>query len=224
MPKALAGLGLPSAVLRSHRGWDPGALPIARALGREFDVPLFAGRWSRLVADLNRSEDHARVIAPRIDGRWVPGNRDLSPEQRQARLDRYWRPHRREVAAAVAAAVRAGDCLHLMIHSFVERLRGVERTNDVGILFDPHRPRERAFATALRAELVARDLSVRFNFPYFGNTDGLPRTLRALHPPARYRGFELEFNQRLARTAAGQRRLVHAVVPAVVAAARADHG
>ncbi|MCA8965150.1 MAG: N-formylglutamate amidohydrolase [Planctomycetes bacterium] len=214
VPAPLRGLGLPADVLRSHRAFDVGALPVARRLAAACGVGLVAGTWSRLVADLNRSAHHPAVIARRVDGRAVPGNR-LSAAERSARLSQYWQPYRDEVERRVARASRDGFCVHFSVHSFVERLGGVERRNDIGLLFDPHRPRERAVATLLRERLVQAGWSVRFNFPYFGNTDGLTSFLRARHRAADYLGFEVELNQRVARTADGQRRLARDLVAAV---------
>lgn len=214
VPRELGGLGLPPEVLRSHRSFDPGALPIARGLARGLGAPLYEGRWSRLVVDLNRSVDHPRVAARTVDGMPVPGNR-LSPAERQQRVDAYWRPFRDQVTMDVSVGVTHGSVVHLSVHSFVERLHGVERTNDIGLLHDPGRPREVAFCEALKAPLVAAGLSVRRNFPYFGTTDGFTSWLRARTPPRFYVGIEIECNQRLSRTAAGQRRLVKALVGAL---------
>lgn len=214
VPAELRDLGLPSRVLQQHVAWDPGALPVAAMLARSLDADLHRGRWSRLVADLNRSEAHARVVPRRTAGAPIPGNA-LDARGRAARLARYWRPYRLEVAKAVADAVADGACLHFSVHSFVERLNGVERTNDFGILYDPRRSREVAFARALQRALQARGCSARRNFPYFGHTDGLTSHLRTRHAATRYLGFEIELNQRIARTADGQRRLGAVLVDAV---------
>lgn len=218
VPGPLRGLGLPRESLSRHIGWDPGALPVARVLARGLAAPLFAGRWSRLVADLNRSADHPRVIAATTDGRVIPGNAALDDEARAARLRRYWRPYRERVAAALAAAARRGRCIHFSVHSFVERLHGVERTSDIGLLFDPARPRERELVTAMQRHLRASGLSVRKNFPYFGHTDGVTTATRAVLSPRCYLGIEIELNQRSARTPAGQRRFAAALLAAIGAA------
>ena len=214
VPKELGDLGLPRAVLRSHRGFDPGALGIAEAIARTFAVPLHRGQWSRLVADLNRSEDHARVVAERVDGRLVPGNQ-LDAAALAQRLATYWRPYRQQAETAIAAAARSTGVLHLSVHSFTPQLGGVERRNDIGLLCDPQRPLEVAFCDALKTELVARGLSVRRNFPYFGNTDGFTTHLRARLPVRSYLGIEIECNQRLVAKAAGERRVASALVAAL---------
>lgn len=219
VPRELHALGLSPLVLAQHVAWDPGALPVARVLSRGLSASLFVGRWSRLVADLNRSEDHPRVVARKVLGRPIPGNASLDDEGRRLRLERYWQPYRKAVAAGIEKAMTRGGCVHFSVHSFVERLGGVVRDNDIGLLFDHRLPRERALVLALQAELHRAGLSVRKNFPYFGHTDGVTAAMRAQHPRSRYLGIEIELNQRLARSAPGQRRLGEALLAALRAIA-----
>ncbi len=214
VPGELGDLGLPAAVLRGHRSFDEGALPIAKVLAKALQAPLHAGLWSRLVADLNRSSDHPRVVARAVDGRPVPGNL-LSRAERHRRIQDYWQPYRDEASRAIKALASRAFVLHLSVHTFVASLHGVERSNDIGLLHDPDRPREVAFCEALKAPLAAAGLKVRRNFPYFGNTDGFTSWLRQVVPERRYAGIEIECNQRLARSAAGQRRLAKGLVGAL---------
>lgn len=215
VPVELHTLGLPAGLLRSHRSYDQGALPIAEALAAAFAVPLVRGQWSRLVADLNRSHDHGRVVARAVDGQPVPGNARLSAAERALRLWTYWAPYRSELRTRVAMAAAAGPVLHLSVHSFTPELGGVVRRNDLGLLFDPARPRERSVCEQLRAGLSAAGLSVRFNFPYFGHTDGVTTWLRGAFGARRYVGVEVECNQRLVATGAGQRQVARALVGAL---------
>lgn len=212
VPRELRHLGLAPKDRRRHVAWDPGAMPVARALATAFGAPLFAGEVSRLVVDLNRSEDHPKAIATRSADVRVRGNEEMDAAERERRFARYWRPFRRRVAKAVARGTARGACLHLSIHSFVERLHGVERVYDVGLLFDPRVAHEREVVERLQRALRARGLSVRKNFPYFGHTDGHTTSLRREHAGERYAGIEIELNQRVARSAAGQRRLAAALV------------
>jgi len=214
VPAELGDLGLSRGVLQSHRGWDEGALPIAESIAAALRAPLFAAKWSRLVADCNRSANHQGVVRRRLDQRDVPGNR-IDRAARAARVAKYWAPYRDEVEEHVRLAVRAGPLLHLSVHSFVERLNGIERKNDVGLLHDPDRPREVAFCEALKPPLVAEGFVVRRNFPYFGDTDGVTSWFRTELPASRYLGIEIECNQRLSRTASGQRRLAVALEQAL---------
>ena len=90
VPKEYAQLfrGARSA-LSSHRGWDPGALDLGRRMARRSGRSLHACTWTRLLIEPNRS-----VHNPRI---WSSYTRELPREERERILERYWRPHQREV-------------------------------------------------------------------------------------------------------------------------------
>ena len=51
------------ALLDSHRGWDAGALALARQLAKALDAPLIRSETSRLLVDLNRSEHHRALFS-----------------------------------------------------------------------------------------------------------------------------------------------------------------
>jgi len=179
-------------VLASHRGWDPGALPLARLLARRLRRPLLSTTWSRLLVEANRSPTNPRI--------WSRFTKELPADERRLILERYWRPHRRAVEEAVAAAAaRGGGAVHVAVHSFTPVMDGAVRSADVAFLFDSKRRCEADLARRWGALLRQRapQLRVRYNYPYRGNTDGLPTALRRRHPEPCYAGFELEVNQAL---------------------------
>lgn len=187
-------------VLSTHRGWDPGALPVARTLARRLDAPLVAGTITRLLVELNRTLDHPSLFSE--------FTRDLSPEARERIVDRHYLPHRRKVESEIQRHADAGAAvLHLGVHTFTPVLDGRERAVDVGLLYDPARKREeavcRAWAAALRRE--APGLRVAGNEPYRGTDDGLSTFMRRRFPSDSYLGVELEVNQALVGTE-GERR------------------
>jgi len=178
------------AALASHRGWDPGALPLARAMGRRLGLPIFAVTWSRLLVESNRSPTNRRI--------WSAWTTSLPKRDKTRILERYWWPHRRRVEAGVRAAVEDGArVLHVAVHSFTPVLAGETRSADVGLLYDSARPAERSACTRWAALLRERDsgLRVRRNYPYRGVADGLPTWLRRRFPAKAYLGVELEANQ-----------------------------
>jgi predicted N-formylglutamate amidohydrolase len=178
-------------LLPTHRGWDPGALRLAREMAKRFSAPLYADETTRLLVDLNRSVGNPELHSE--------ATRHLTLKERREILDVYYHPHRRTVDEAVAAAVGEGDrVLHVASHSFTPELHGHVRTADIGMLYDPSRPGEVAFATAWIDALRAADPSLRLrrNYPYLGKSDGVTMALRRRHPPERYVGVELEVNQR----------------------------
>ncbi len=199
-------------MLASHRGFDRGALPLARRLARRFEAELFAATASRLLVDLNRS--------PRHPGCFSRYTRGLPEAERRRILERHYWPHRRRVERAVVrAGAGGGRVLHLAVHSFTPVRRGERRRVDVGLLYDPARAAERALCARL-AELLEEEapaLRVRRNFPYRGRSDGLTTSLRRLHPARRYLGIELEVSQRFFRAGRGPReRLGRALESALV--------
>lgn len=180
------------ALLPTHRGFDAGALELARRLARRLDAPLFAATVTRLLVDLNRHERSRAVFS-----RWTA---ELSADLRRELVLRWHRPHRAAVHDACAAAIAGGHAVvHVAVHSFTPVLGGVTRNADVGLLYDPSRARERGFVERWRAELSGRApaLRVRMNYPYRGSSDGLTRWLRTCFSDRRYAGVELELNQAL---------------------------
>lgn len=213
VPRELDDLGLPARILQSHVSWDPGTAIVGRMLARAFGAPLHLGRWSRLVVDLNRSYHNARVISEDIQpsGRRLRSNA-LDAEARAARLAKYWTPWRAAASADLDAAVaRVGHAFHLSLHSFVERLRRVERKFEIGLLYDPGHPAERPLADRLHKRLEASGLRVRRNKPYTGLEDGHCMRQRIERPTAKYLGMEIEMNQRFVRSPEGARRFGRAL-------------
>ncbi len=178
--------------LNTHEGYDPGALDFARLLAAGLSAPLFAGSVSRLLVDLNRSLANHR--SPPMGHR-----KDLPLALKQEIIARYYLPYRCQVEEAIASHLRKEKTtvLHLSIHSFTPVLDGVQRTADIGFLYDPSHGREKAFCGQWRAGLAARDAQwrLRKNYPYRGTSDGLVTALRKQFPAQRYLGIELEINQ-----------------------------
>ncbi|TFG52281.1 MAG: N-formylglutamate amidohydrolase [Gemmatimonadales bacterium] len=178
-------------VLSSHRGYDAGALDLARELARRLRAPLVASRTTRLLVELNRSPHHPRLFSE--------FSRSLGPDERALVLERYYVPFRTELDGRIARLVGDGRrVVHLSVHSFTPRLRGVTRTADVGLLYDPARRLEVSFCKAIQLKIraVRPRIVVRRNYPYRGNTDGLTTYLRSRFPRSAYLGIELEVNQK----------------------------
>jgi predicted N-formylglutamate amidohydrolase len=177
-------------LLRTHRGWDFGALVLAREMARAFDAPLVASTTTRLLVDLNRSIGHPRLYSELT--------RPLPPREREAILARYYLPHRERVDALVRAALADGRrALHVASHSFTPELHGEVRRADVGLLYHPERPGEVALALRWLAALarLRPDLRLRRNYPYHGRSDALSSVLRRRHGDEEYVGVEIEVNQ-----------------------------
>jgi predicted N-formylglutamate amidohydrolase len=179
------------ALLDTHRGFDPGALSMARALATAFAAPLVASTVSRLLVDLNRSFGHASLH--------FEATRNEPAEVRQRIVKHYYQPYRARAERLVRQAIADhGHVLHLSSHSFTPELNGKVRNADIGLLYDPTRPGEAELCERWKAALkvCAPDLRVRRNYPYAGKGDGLTAWFRQRLPPGAYVGIELEINQK----------------------------
>ncbi|MBW8364695.1 MAG: N-formylglutamate amidohydrolase [Rhizobium sp.] len=179
------------ALLHSHRGYDPGALAVARKLARVLDAPLFVSTTSRLLIDLNRSIGHPKLYSE--------ATRDAPAAVRREILDRHYLPYRTAVEAHVAAAIARGSrVIHLASHSFTPVLDGIVRNADIGLLYDPARAGEAELCRRWQARLKSQalELKVRRNYPYTGKSDGFTAFLRRRFPSDLYVGIELEINQK----------------------------
>jgi predicted N-formylglutamate amidohydrolase len=177
--------------LSSHRGYDAGALSMARDLARALGSPLFVATTSRLLIDLNRSIGHPRLYSE--------ATRLAPTAVRREILERYYLAYRNEVELAIAKAAAEGSrVVHISSHSFTPVLDGRVRNADIGLLYDPSRNGElelcRRWQASLRTHVPG--LNIRRNYPYAGKADGFTAYLRRRFPDDAYLGIELEINQK----------------------------
>jgi predicted N-formylglutamate amidohydrolase len=181
-------------LLSTHRGYDPGALEMGRALARAAGADFVSATVSRLVVELNRPVDHPAFYSSVMQ---------RAPESlRRLARQRFFDPYMRRIDARIAAARRRGEpILHIGSHSFTPVKSGVVRNADIGLLYDPRRTWEREFCRRWREAMLALapHWVVRFNYPYHGYSAGLTTDLRKRMPAHEYAGIELEINQKRVR-------------------------
>jgi predicted N-formylglutamate amidohydrolase len=187
------------ALLDSHRGYDPGALVMAKALAGAFAAPLVASTVSRLLIDLNRPIGHPQLFSAMTRA---------APAQTRAQIveQHYW-PHHVQIECLVGQAVARGHrVIHIASHSFTAELDGKVRNADVGLLYHPGRRGEAEACARWKETLtaLAPELRIRRNYPYAGKGDGLTSNLRVRFAQCDYVGIELEINQGIV-FAAGRR-------------------
>jgi predicted N-formylglutamate amidohydrolase len=169
-PPGYGTLGLPEAQLQRHIAYDIGAAAITRQLSAMLGVPAVMTHYSRLLIDPNRGADDPTLIMRLSDGAVVPGNRHLTPDERQNRIDRYYRPYHDTVAGVVSACVGSGvPPAILSIHSFTESWKATPRPWHASILWDRDPRLAQPMLDALYAE---GDLIVGDNQPYHGGLEG----------------------------------------------------
>ena len=184
---------VPAEVLKTHRAYDIGALAVFRKLVK-FAKPEFycEGKFSRLFVDLNRTITNKSAFSEYYDSL-----DKATATKAKVQATAYWSEYRAAIEKFVKANAKK-EIIHLGIHSFTPELNGKVRNADIGILYDPTRPQERAYANVIKAEIkrLYPAMKVRFNYPYKGTSDGLTTTLRKKIGP-RYAGIEIEINQKL---------------------------
>ena len=202
LPAAFKKL-VPADMQQTHRAYDIGALQVFRKLVK-FAKPEFSceGKFSRLFVDLNRTITNKSIFSEYY-GTLEARDKSLAAKAK-AEATAYWKEYRENVEKFVAKNIGAGKkgaegtaIVHLGIHSFTPALNGKVRNADIGILYDPARPQERAYANVIRDEIkrLYPHMKVRFNYPYKGSSDGLTTSLRKKYGP-RYVGIEIEINQK----------------------------
>jgi predicted N-formylglutamate amidohydrolase len=156
-------LRVPEAIMGEHVAIDIGVAPLARALCARIGMAGILGNVSRLVIDLNREADAAGLVPGRSDGHSIPGNADLSDEQRGKRLALLWLPYHAHIEEVIR---ELKPKLLVSIHSFTPELRsgGPARPWQVGVLYNQD---ERAARIAIPL-LEAAGIVPGDNEPYSG--------------------------------------------------------
>lgn len=171
LPDDYGSLGLPAAEFERHIAYDIGVETVTRELAALTGAPAVLANFSRLLIDPNRGEDDPTLIRQLYDGTVVPGNYPMTPEERERRLERFYRPYHDAVAATVASVAKAGGKAPFIfsVHSFTPVMQGVVRPWHVGVLWDLDDRAPRPLIEALAAD---ENLVVGDNEPYDGALRG----------------------------------------------------
>lgn len=171
LPEEYGDLGLPAEEFERHIAYDIGVEQVTRRLSALLDAPAVIANFSRLLIDPNRGEDDPTLIRQLYDGTVVPGNYPMAPQERERRLERFYRPYHDAVAAVIASV--AHDTGHapfiFSIHSFTPVMQGFVRPWHAGVLWDldPRAPLPLIDLLSQDAGLVVGD-----NEPYDGALRG----------------------------------------------------
>lgn len=168
IPNGMNDLGLSSAARHSHVAWDPGALAVAEGMSHALDAVLVASTVSRLVYDCNRPPDAPDAIPTQSEAYSVPGNRNLSAEDKAARVASVYIKFRDTLRSEI---VRRDKPIIVTLHSFTPVYNGKSRDVEIGILHDS----DMRLADAMLQ--IPQNYDVRRNAPY-GPDDGVTHTLK----------------------------------------------
>ncbi len=202
IPRALGTLGLSGADMERHIAWDIGIAGTTEHLSAALDAPAVLQTYSRLVIDCNRGHGVDSSIPTISETTEIPGNRNLTPEDRAARQREIFAPYHAAIRALLDAREKAGKRTVLVaMHSFTPVFKGETRPMHCAVLYN----RDARLAHILRDLFRAEgDLVVGDNAPYAmtDETDyGMP-----MHGERRgLAHVELEIRQDLIADETGQR-------------------
>lgn len=215
LPKSLGDLGLDAAELTRHIAWDIGIAEVSRRVAAHLSAFLILQPYSRLVIDCNRPPEVPTSIATLSEHTVIPGNENLSADQRAARRTAIFDPYHAQIETELARRRRTGQrTIFIAMHSFTPRYKDVDREWQAGVLYN----RDPRLALRLRAALQAEGLHVGDNQPYFVSDEsdyGIPRYGEQgglVH-------VELELRQDLITEPEGQERLSNILCRALPIAA-----
>ncbi|MDP3896543.1 MAG: N-formylglutamate amidohydrolase [Mesorhizobium sp.] len=171
MPDEYGDLGLPAAEFDRHIAYDIGVEWVTRRLAELTGVPAIMAGFSRLLIDPNRGEDDPTLIRQLYDGTVVPGNYPMADDERQKRLELFYRPYHDAVGALTASVAHATGRPPFIVsmHSFTPAMQGRIRPWHVGILWDKD---DRAVRPLIEALAGDPELLVGDNEPYDGALRG----------------------------------------------------
>lgn len=178
IPDEYDGLGLSDVERLSHAAWDPGARALTLLLSEALDAVGVASTVSRLVYDCNRPPEAPSAIPEKSELIEVPGNRNLTQADRDARTAAVYVPFCAAVSQVLEA--RGPDTVVVTVHSFTRVYFGQARKVELGLLHDED---SRLVDAMLGHADRIPHRQIERNEPY-GPSDGVTHSLR-LHALSR---------------------------------------
>ena len=165
-PAAMNRLGLAPWVMDQHVVCDFGAARMTRSLAERFDAPALLAGYSRVVVDLNRCLDDPTCFIQVSDGIAIPGNLEISNDDRELRTRSFYRPYHDAIASRLAEFEANGIVPVLVaVHSCTPVFDKFVRPWHIGVLWD----KDPRIAIPLLERLNRIDnICVGANEPYSG--------------------------------------------------------
>lgn len=167
VPKEYGALGLQPDIFDRHIAYDIGVEMLTRKLAQQLDAPAVLGGFSRLLIDPNRGEDDPTLIMQLSDGAVIPANYPLTANEREKRLNQFYRPYHRAVDATCNTMRANNDKAPFVvsIHSYTPVWKTTPRPWHIALLWDKDDRAITPFLSLLRED---GSLIVGDNEPYDG--------------------------------------------------------
>ena len=136
-PASMNQLGVDDWVLDRHVAWDIGSDQLTRHLADLLDAPAILAGFSRLIIDPNRQLDDPTAIVEISDGITIPGNLGLSQEQKDLRVQSFFRPYHDAISARLDRFQASGIVPAMIsVHTCTPVFAQVVRPWHIGIMWD----------------------------------------------------------------------------------------
>lgn len=136
VPRRLHLLGLTPDDYKRHYAVDIGARDVTRYLSGMLNAPAILGNYSRLVVDLNRTVDHPTTFAPTGEGKPVPGNIDMTSDDKSRRICEIYEPYHQTLTGILDRVIDAGITpVVLSVHSFTPIFFVFRRPWEIAFLY-----------------------------------------------------------------------------------------
>jgi predicted N-formylglutamate amidohydrolase len=138
IPRRLGDLGVPASELQRHIACDIGIAGVTELLSEALDATAILQNYSRLVIDCNRRPEWASAIPTISELTAIPGNEGLGDAERDSRVTEIFAPYHDTIDRLLGDRNTAGRRVVLVaMHSFTPVFKGVARSVEVGILYNP---------------------------------------------------------------------------------------
>ncbi len=151
--------------------YDVGAEKVAATISKYLGAETVMPRYSRLLVDMNRSPDDPSIFRSDSFGTDIPGNRDITEQEKKKRLSDHYIPYHNRLWRKIRSLREKNKrSYYIIVHSFNHIVDGVERTPDIGILWKFEKDRQ--FCSTIKKKLSDAGLDARFNKPYTAKGKG----------------------------------------------------
>jgi predicted N-formylglutamate amidohydrolase len=172
--------------------YDPYAEQLTLSIANTLKCDYQLGHISRYVIDLNKNHQQDHCFSS-----WSLNH--LNSEQRLSLLNDEYFQYRQTCHRMIQTHIDKGfQVMHVSVHTFNPKEKGVTHNAAIGILYDPTRHGEKEVARIWNELFLKRtDFRVRLNYPRSGRFDNITSHMRKQFEQSDYIGLELECNSSL---------------------------
>ena len=165
IPKKFKQLGITKKELNSHIAYDIGAKTLTLELAKKLNQSYFLSNFSRLLIDPNRGKTDRDLIIKKSFETKIPGNLNISPEERKKRIKFFYNLYHENLACFVKEKIKIFESVYLIsIHSFTKESLGINRGVEVGLLWN----KNMNLLLPIQKILIKKKIHFGRNFPYSG--------------------------------------------------------